>query len=51
MDSRFQSKLCVLDTDDVKEKTSLFSVKGKSVWYCFMGFVLLFYIICVRYTK
>ena len=38
MDSKFQSKLCVLDTDDVKRKTSLFSVQGKSVWYCFMVF-------------
>ena len=30
MDSKFQSKLRVLDTDDVKQKTSLFSVQGKS---------------------
>ena len=36
MDSKFQSKLRVLDTHDVKEKTSLFSVQGKSAWYCFM---------------
>ena len=36
MDSKFQSKLRVLDTHDVKEKTSLFSVQGKSPWYCFM---------------
>ena len=36
MNSKFQSKLRVLDTDDVKEKTSLFSVQGKSAWYCFM---------------
>ena len=36
MDSKFQSKLSVLDTDDVKQKTSLFSVQGKSAWYVFM---------------
>ena len=30
MDSKFQSKPRVLDTDDVKQKTSLFSVQGKS---------------------
>ena len=34
MDSKFHSKLRVLDTDDVKQKTSLFSVQGKSAWYC-----------------
>ena len=28
MDSKFHSKLCVLDTNDVKQKTSLFSVQG-----------------------
>ena len=38
MDSKFRSKLRVLDTDDVKQKTSLFSVQGKSAWYCFMVF-------------
>ena len=38
MDSKFQSKLRVLDTDDVKQKTSLFSVQGKSAWYVFMIF-------------
>ena len=39
------SKLRVLDTDDVKQKTSLFSVQGKSAWYCFKGAVsrLLFF--------
>ena len=42
MDSKFQSKLRVLETDDVKWKTSLFSVQGKSAWYVFMVFVLLF---------
>ena len=36
MDSKFQSKLRVLDTHDVKEKTCLFSVQGKCAWYCFM---------------
>ena len=51
IDSKFQSKLRVLDTDDVKQKTSLFSVQGKYAWYCFMVFVLLFYVICVWYTK
>ena len=51
MASQFQSKLSVLDTDDVKQKTSLFSVQGKSGWYVFMVFVLLVYVICVWYTK
>ena len=37
MNSKFQSKR-VLDTDDVKQKTSLFSVQGKSAWYVFMVF-------------
>ena len=37
-----------MDTDDVKEKTSLFFVQGKSA--CFIFFVvLLFYVICVWY--
>lgn len=34
--TKSRSKLHELDTDDVKEKTSLFSVQGKSAWYCFM---------------
>ena len=51
MDSKFHSKLRVLDTDDVKQKTSLFSVQGKSAWYCFKAVAFLFYVICVRYTK
>ena len=52
MDSKFQSKLRVLDTNDVKQKTSLFSVQEKSSWYDFSWFfVLLFYVICVWYTK
>ena len=38
MDSKFQSKLRVLETDNVKQKTSLFSVQGKSAWYVFMFF-------------
>ena len=37
IDSKFQSKLRVLDTDDVKQKTSLFSVQGKSAWYVFLN--------------
>ena len=36
MESKFQSKLRVLDTHDVKQKTSLFSVQGKSAWCVFM---------------
>ena len=46
MDFKFRSKLSVLDTGDVKQKTSLFSVQGKSAWYvswflffCFMSSV------------
>ena len=52
MDSKFQSKLRVLDTDDVKQKTSLFSVQGKPAWYVFMVFCsFVLYVICVCYTK
>ena len=51
IDCKFHSRLRVLDTDDVKQKTSLFSVQGKSSWYCFKAVVLLFYVICVRYTN
>ena len=32
------SKLCVLDTDDVKQKTSLFSVQGRISLVLFHGF-------------
>ena len=45
MDSKFQSKLHVLDTDDVKQKTSLFSVQGKSAWYVFM--VICSFVLCL----
>ena len=41
MDSKFHSKLRALDTDDRKQKTSLFSVQVKSAWYCFKAVVLL----------
>ena len=43
MDSKFQSKLRVLDTDDIKQKTS---VQGKSAGCCFMvfSFSLMFYV-------
>ena len=51
MDSKFQSKLRVLDTDDVKQKAFLFSVQGKSPWYCFKVFVLLFYMSSVSVTQ
>ena len=44
MDSKFQSKLRVLDTDDVKQKTSLFSVQGKSAWYVFMVCFFVLYV-------
>ena len=40
--SKFQSTFHALDTDDVTQKTSLFSVQGQSAWYCFMVVVLLF---------
>ena len=41
------SKLRVLGTDDLKQKTSLFPVQGKiCLVYCFMVFVLLLYVIC-----
>ena len=49
--SKFHSKLREQDTDHVKQKTSLFSVHGKSAWIYFKAFVLLFWVICVRYTK
>ena len=44
MDSKFHSKLRVLamDKDDVKQKTSLFSVQGNSGWYCFKAVGLFF---------
>ena len=51
MASKFHSKLRVLDTDDVKQKTSLFSVQGKSAWYCFKAVVLLFYTSSVSGTQ
>ena len=50
MDSKFQSKLRVLDTDVVKQKTSLFSVQGKSAWYVFMVCSFVLYVICACYT-
>ena len=40
MASKFHSKLREQDTDDVKQKTSLFSVHGKSAWNYFKAFVL-----------
>ena len=46
MDSKFQSTFHALDTDDVVQKTSLFSVQGQSACV-----VLLFYVIWVCYTK
>ena len=42
---RPRSKLRVPDKDDVKQKTSLFSVQGK---ICLVFSFLLFYVICVR---
>ena len=51
MGSKIPLKVRVLDTDDLKQKTSLFSVQGKSVWYCFKAVVLLFYISSVSGTK
>ena len=38
MYSKFQSKLRVLDTEDGKQKTSLFSLQVKSALYVFMVF-------------
>ena len=35
MGSTIPLKLRVLYTDDLKQKTSLFSVQGKSAWHCF----------------
>ena len=49
MDSKFQSKLRVLDTDDVKQKTSLFSVQ-ENLLGMFSWFVLLFYMSSVPVT-
>ena len=53
MASKFESKLRALETDDIKRKTSLFPVHGKSksALYCFVVFSLLVFAICVRYTK
>ena len=50
MDSKFQSKLRVLETDNVKQKTSLFSVQGKSAWYVFMVCSFVLCVICACYT-
>ena len=50
-DSKFQSKLRVLDTDDVKQKTSLFSVQGKSAWFCFMVFLFFCFMSSVSGTQ
>ena len=49
--SKFQSKLRVLDTDDVKQKSSLFSVQGKSAWFASWFFVLLFYMSSVSVAQ
>ena len=43
------SNLRVLETDDVKQNKSLFSVQGKSAWYVFMVFCS-FLFICAWYT-
>ena len=43
MGSKIPLKVRVLDTDDLKQKTSLFSVQGKSAWYCFKAVVLFFF--------
>ena len=52
MVSKFQLKFCVMDTYDVKQKTSLLYAEGERLLrHCFMVFVLLFYVICVRYSK
>ena len=51
MGSKIPLKGRVLDTDDLKQKTSLFSVQGKFAWYCFKAVVLLFYISSVSGTK
>ena len=50
MNSKFQSKR-VLGTDDVKQKTSLFSVQEKPAWYVFMVCSFVLYVICACYTK
>ena len=53
MAAKFESKLRALETDDIKRKTSLFPVHGKSksALYCFVVFSLLVFAICVLYTK
>ena len=53
MDSKMPLKTSCTGHEKIKlkQKTSLFSVQRKSVWYCFKAVVLLFYVICVRYTK
>ena len=47
------SKFRVPDSDDAKQTTSSLCVlfREKSAWYWFMVFALLFYVICVQYTK
>ena len=52
MDSKFQSKLRVLDTDAVIQKTSLFAVRENLLGIVFMVFgSFVLYVICVCYTK
>ena len=46
-----RSKFSELDSDNVKQRILCFLFRQKSAWYCFMAFVLLFYVICVRYAK
>ena len=49
LDSQLQSKLRVLDTDDLKQRCSLFSVQGKSACYCFMVYIFILCLLCPVY--
>ena len=48
---KFQSKLRVLDTDDVKQKTSFFSVRDNLLAMFSWFFVFLFYVSSVSVTQ
>ena len=51
MNSKFQSKLRVLDKEDVRERLLCFLFRENLLSIVSWFFLLLFYVICVRYTK
>ena len=51
MDSQFQSKLRVLDTDDVKQKDFFVFCSGKICWVCFHGYLFFCFMSSVSGTQ